>query len=548
MDNQNLSHRLKGNAVVLIVQAQLQQNLQITDIKSYLKQHGYEAWYFLEEPAGELIEKANHQEEGAADISGIIAERRDAELELVVGEDKMQVIAMITTAFGGEDISSKSFAKALQEKQISFGLNKKQILQLIEESASSEPGMTVKGIIAKGREAVPGKSAYLEPLVELFRDREVKPTVQDDGTVDMRDFGRILSVTKGQPIMRKVPKTEGEKGCNVHGEEIDPIAGDDCEIKASEGTVISEKDPNVLLADAMGIAVLCDNGMKIDELLALDKVDISTGHIYFEGCVAIAGDVAEGMKIEAGGDVNITGFVDSAVIQAKGDIIITKAAIGHQKEQENHELEYTTRLSSGGDVILKHAQYIEVHCKGQLIVEKQLLHSRVTASSVHIGIEGNPNGKVIGGDFHLGKFLHAGEIGAPAGSQMHINFNYWLEQLSVRQQLVQEKLANHKSVIGELKETIEYFEEIKNEEDVRDVKEQAYKEKEIHEMTCRKYTLEWRKLEHKRKVILQHAHVEAKSKLYQGIHIKVGEKAVVSTREYGPCKVAMKEHELTFIV
>ncbi|MBN7827867.1 FapA family protein, partial [Bowmanella dokdonensis] len=131
--------------------------------------------------------------------------------------------------------------------------------------------------------------------------------------------------------------------------------------------------------------------MWVDETFICKGVNVGTGNINYDGAVIVNGDVTEKMIITASGDVTINGFVESAIIQAGGDIIITQGAMG--KQAENDKNEYSTKLSAQGSIHVQHGQGLEISCNGNVTVGKQLAHSNIICrGSVIVGPIDNPNG------------------------------------------------------------------------------------------------------------------------------------------------------------
>src|SRR5690606_11993322 len=108
--------------------------------------------------------------------------------------------------------------------------------------------------------------------------------------------------------------------------------GEDRDLKAGKGTEINPDNPNQLIATQKGMPSFIDNTAEVDEILTMQNVYVSTGHVDYEGSVIITGSVGEGMRVKATGDITVAGYVDSAQLSAGGNITIAKGCIGHQLE------------------------------------------------------------------------------------------------------------------------------------------------------------------------------------------------------------------------
>ena len=98
-----------------------------------------------------------------------------------------------------------------------------------------------------------GKNARFEALVEDARKRILKPQEREDGTVDMRDLGKQITVDKGDALMRRLPPEGGRDGFTIKGETLPAEGGDDIALAAGEGTEISDQDPDLLVATKVGM-------------------------------------------------------------------------------------------------------------------------------------------------------------------------------------------------------------------------------------------------------------------------------------------------------
>lgn len=351
----------------------------------------------------------------------------DAKLVLTVSEDRMLATAEVISAFGGQPITRPKFLSELKQWGISSGIQRGAINQAIQHCIESPPGSSIELTIAKGRWPKNGNDAYCEALVEDSRHRILKPQERDDGRVDMRDLGKQITVHEGQPLMRRYPPEPGSDGFTIKGEHLPAEAGDDLVLAEGEGSKVSADDSNLLVATKVGMPWFTHNTANIDDVLTLKSVDVSTGHVDFKGSVVVSGNVSEGMRIVASGDISVAGYVDSAELRAGGNITIRKGCIGHisrEEEQRALDNEYfiptlTSKLFAAGSIWCTYAQYAYLESSDGIIVGKQLTHCHVvTSGTAEIG--GNDKqarGKVIGGTFETNAPLFAGQLGARAGTR-----------------------------------------------------------------------------------------------------------------------------------
>lgn len=474
--------------------------------------------------------------------------RKDATIAISIDKDEMSASAEITTALGGKHLSAKAILNAAQKANVVKGFSKELLIKLAQSAAKELPGSTVKGVIAVGKEAINGKDARIKHLVESAQERILKPKELDDGNVDMRDLGDIICVKIGDPLAKRIPLTDGIRGFTVTGNPLDPVPGEDVTLNPGSGTTISPKNENVLVSTLVGLPRIIDNGMEVDEIYQIKNVDVSTGHIKFEGSVIIDGDVSEGMKVFATGDISIGGFVESAQLEAGGDITIGSGIIGrkHDVEEEHNiqDMQMSANITAKGNIFAKYCQYGEISCQ-DLRIENQLMHSIINVKNgLWVGVEDKANGKLIGGYVHAGSSVHAGIVGATAGSRTTINFTNKIELFDGRIEEVEALVTTESDKTEEMSGVIKKLKALPKEKANPDMLTKVVSTYKHHAKRMGEYLNEKERLEHERQIYMSSVYVEATEKLYQGVEVIVGEFTDRSRREYAPTKILYKERKI----
>jgi len=363
-----------------------------------------------------------------------VAEVIDSELTISIDEELMEAEAHVIAPYGGKELTKGDILTSLREHEVTAGIRREAIEQIIEHTQTALPGLPLEVTIARGRKPVNGLDTRFKPLVQDARKRILKPQERGDGTVDMRDLGKQFSVKVGEAILRCIPATKGREGFNVKGEKLPATDGAERDLKAGAGTIINPENPLELIADKHGLPLFTDNTAEVDEVLNMANVDVGTGHVDYEGSVIVSGSVGEGMRVKATGDIIIAGYVDSAEINAGGNITVTKGVIGrqlaHDDEDDDHNFApLSTRLIASGSVWVSYAQYAMLIGKHGVIADKQLTHCHViTQGNLCIGGEGkNATGKLIGGVVETTADVATGQLGAPAGTKTRIYFQQPLD-------------------------------------------------------------------------------------------------------------------------
>ena len=364
----------------------------------------------------------------------IIAEIFDADLNLLVSDDDMKVTASAIVGFGGKALTQEAIIAKLKEKKVTSGIQRKAIDALVEPTNEAPPGAELSVTVAKGKYPINGSNAKFKPLADDARKRVLRPQLREDGTADMRDLGAQVTVDPEQPLLQKIPPSKGRPGFTVFGQELEAHDGEDRDFKPGEGTRVSETDSNLIVADRTGMPSFNDNSVQVDDVMQLNNVDVSTGHVKFKGSVIVSGNVSEGMKVTCSGDITVGGYVDSAELYADGNITVRKGCIGrllnsgetaeHDEDADDWIPDVSTKLVAGGSIWCAYAQYSCLDSQNGVHTDKQLTHCHViTKGQLAIGGEGrNARGKLIGGTIETCDHIYCGQLGAPAGTKTRI---YW---------------------------------------------------------------------------------------------------------------------------
>jgi len=477
-----------------------------------------------------------------------VLERVDATINITIEPDEMAATAEIISAQGGQHLSAKAILTAAQEAGVKKGFSKEHLIQLAQLAAKEAPNSQVNMQIATGKIAINGKDALIKPLVESMQTRILKPKKQEDGRVDMRDLGDIICVKIGVPLAKKVPLTQGIQGYTVTATPLLPEPGKDIELVAGEGTNISQKNINVLLSKKVGLPKLINNGMEVDEIYKIKDVTVATGNINFIGSVIIDGDVTEGMKVKASGDITVGGFVESATLDAGGDITISGGIIGHKHDIEKTqitEISMSVNISAKGSIYAKYGQYAQITCGQDLRIETQLLHSILNINSrLWIGKSEQANGKLIGGYTKAGTSVHAGIIGATAGSNTIINFEHKILIFKDEIHKTEGLLKIESDKTNELKVAINKLKKLPKEKERTELLAKTIPSYQHHANEVGRILNEKEMLDSDLQNYMASVYIEATEKLYQGVELIVSDFNDRTRREYGPSRMVYKERKI----
>lgn len=188
--------------------------------------------------------------------------------------------------------------------------------------------MAVQGIgeviIAVATPAVPPKNAILEDLVGMTQE------TSEAGEKSVDYFAsRVKIVNEGAILARKIPGKPGVPGMDVLGKVFPAVAVKDFQFRLKKNVYLSEDGLEVLAACAGQPLRLDEKTYMVEDVYVLRKdVDLATGSIEFPGDVLIDGNVQDGIRIFAGGRLEIQGSVSHADIKAEKGAKIHQNLLG----------------------------------------------------------------------------------------------------------------------------------------------------------------------------------------------------------------------------
>ena len=470
-----------------------------------------------------------------------IGERRDTEISFRIAEDQLSAYLTTTVGYAGKVPSVKSLQEELNSANIKRGVSQKGLTRLVQQTSQAFPGEIFEELIAKGLAPKDGKPSRLKPLVQNALDRILKPQTVGSERVDMRNLGAIICVQKGAELLRRMPPTKGRNGFSVGGDIIVATKGEWIKFKPGDGTVISDGDKNLLVADIFGMPKFTDEIMSVDNIYVCEGVNIGSGNINYDGSVLVSGDVNEKMEIHATGDVTVNGFVESAIIHAGGDIIITESAMGKVNENTT---EYSTSLTSKGNIHVQNGQGLDINCNGNVTIGRQLAYSRIHCrGKVTIGAIDKPNGNIFACTVICQDSFTAGTIGAVSGSSLSIDYSEGFNILSDRKDSLDELLKKVKQNNNRHLERINLLNSKPIPKDMKgrvdDANQLFQREKKLVDRLEKKsYEMQMAKEQYQTDIQLI-----ANKRLYPGVVVKLNNRTWRADREYDKAKIRFFEHQ-----
>ncbi|MBQ3545088.1 MAG: DUF342 domain-containing protein [Lachnospiraceae bacterium] len=340
-----------------------------------------------------------------------------------LSDDKMTAfVKFYPPSNDGKKIDIDEMKSDLSIAKVSYGLN----YDILEEHLNN-PVFCTDIVIAKGKDVVQGKDAYVEYMFNA--DRKAKPRRKEDGSVDFHQLDNINHICKGDLLAVLHPAYFGENGRNVLDEVIKPASVSQKFLKYGKKIDISE-DKLQIFSQVDGHVSLHGEQVFVSDVYDVPAdVDNSTGDIQYEGNVLVHGSVRTGFKIKASGNVEVLGSVEGAEIVAGGDIILHHGIQGMGKGL----------VVAKGNIVAKFIESSKVFANGYIEAEA-IIQSHVSATE-EITINGS-KGHVIGGHIRSTKMIKAKNIGSGMGiaTIVEVGFDPSIQDdINKKKEFVQEK-------------------------------------------------------------------------------------------------------------
>jgi uncharacterized protein (DUF342 family) len=351
---------------------------------------------------------------GEQNLDFDIAECRDSAINFNIEDDDLNAYLSVVAPFGGDAATEESVLAAMNKKGIEFGIDKDAITKALERKHCDNI------LVAVGVKPKKGRDTRFESLVS--EQISSGPKIDEKGKANFHDINEFVIVAPGDKLMKRSLPGKGKPGTDVFGKVISPIPGDILPFSAnSYGSAISDKDQNLLLATEKGHPVITDRGVSVSQVLMLNNVGLSTGNVDFDGSVCVNEDVADGVTIEATGDVTVKGVVGKAKIIAGGNIVILQGLIGGSKTiQSPDEQPYGAEISAKGSVSAHFVTRSKIRAKESILVVEYVSHSDLYADKQILVGQESGKGNLFGGQARAFDLVAAKVIGSTGGTPTSI--------------------------------------------------------------------------------------------------------------------------------
>ncbi|MGQ9631824.1 MAG: flagellar assembly protein A [bacterium] len=336
----------------------------------------------------------------------------DGRAEVSLSEDKVRAyISLIPPSGLGRKVRLNEVYMKLREMGVIYGIKDDVIERAVEDHhRGSEP---IRGLlVAEGIPPTPGQDGRIEYKFDLSRRRFKELS---DGRVDYREREDIANVKKGDLLAVFIPPVRGTSGISVERQIVSPPEPEAADPALFVGDNVELVDGRKFVSTISGrAAVGADGKISVVETFECDNVDYSTGNIRFVGDVVVRGDVLDGFRVEADGNVLIGGSVGAATIVSGGDVVVKGGFVGRSKGV----------IRASGGVFVAFVENGRIESGGDVIVGRASLHSKIIADSRVVVVENK--GTIIGGMISALGGVEAKVVGAPAETftRIMVGFDY----------------------------------------------------------------------------------------------------------------------------
>ncbi len=331
----------------------------------------------------------------------------DARLELEVAEDESQaMMTVIAPRHGGSWPTREEILSLLASRGVVAGIDEELLQAIVNRSL---PELANKGFqkkayrIASMKAPTAARDASVEWQIDPNpRAVPVREAGQrEDDPVDFRNLNVVQTCQAGDLLARVLPGEPGEAGYTVTGRTLPATDGSSIVLEPGQNV---ESRGNEYYSRIDGHARVSNfqtrfPRLDIEEILELDNVDYSTGHIDFPGTVVVRNTVFDGFQVNARGDIIIEKTVSNVFLKAEGDIILSGGAVTRNSGY----------IEAAGSIFARFAQKSSLLAGHGIYIQEVSMHSRLTAGQEIIVEEGR--GEIIGGDVLAGQRVKARKLG-----------------------------------------------------------------------------------------------------------------------------------------
>ncbi|NLD50075.1 MAG: DUF342 domain-containing protein, partial [Clostridiaceae bacterium] len=262
----------------------------------------------------------------------------------------------------------KEIVQSLKESGVTYGIKYETLLNSLSNN---------KLILAA--EGVPPEDGR-DAVVKMYKLKEAKPEIREDGKVNHYELNLINMVSKGDWLGERIDATLGIPGKSVKGAILRATPGKSYPLQYEKSSVREEYENGVTTLYALRNGAVNYEGEKIsvlDHLEIAGDVDFKTGNINFDGYVTIKGSVEDNFSIEASKDIEILGDYGVGsireIISKEGNIFIKGGIAGKNKAVIKSKKDLYTKFVSDATIVCDGSVHIGFYCINSVITAREVI-------------------------------------------------------------------------------------------------------------------------------------------------------------------------------
>jgi len=261
-------------------------------------------------------------------------------------------------------------------------------------------GCILAGVpILEGRAPVPPQDESVAWERDFFQEGyAIDP---ETGVIDYRERIARNSVVEGERLARVIPGQPGVDGVSLFGEPIPAAAPAPLRLHAGKN-VRFDADEQAFYASGCGRIRVSDTEICVDDVLTIEgSIGLKSGNVRHPGMLIITENIESGSRVEASGDIEVHGYVEDAVIDCGGNLIVHGGITGGSG----------SRVRCGGSVQAKFLLNTTVEAMGDIVIGREIDNSVIRAR----GAVRVPKGRIVAGEVVALGGIEAAHAGTAAG-------------------------------------------------------------------------------------------------------------------------------------
>ncbi len=257
--------------------------------------------------------------------------------------------------------------------------------------------------ILQGQPAEPGRNAFFQWSDKLDPEK-IHAGVNNQLDTAQESFyeqSHLILVNRNDILGVYHMATPGKSGLDVFGRVVPPVPGQELTLEAGEN-VQMDPDGRTFIALCDGEPKLENGTLWVDPILHIKHdIDFSTGNIRFSGSVNVKGDIKDLFTVQTGGDLEVGGTIEAAVVECGGSLKVTRGILGKEKGSIKVKSDLTARYLSNVQIwadgnITAESEIVncDLNCRGNILLQRGAIHGgQVTATgSIDTPALGSHNG------------------------------------------------------------------------------------------------------------------------------------------------------------